>query len=204
VTQTINALGVISLWANTVVGLDQSTRLPVTLAKPAPPAGLTINLTSSDPSKVTVTPSVFIPGGRSTPNVQPQVSGLNLGIVFISAAAPGYTPDSQSVSVTALIAFARCCATITGPPLDAVLNLSAPAPAGGLTIQIFSDDPNVATVPATVTFPANATSLNVPITGVGVGATVIRASALPNLAETTMRVTVRSFEASQPPPPPPQ
>ena len=69
VAQTVNPLGVISLWANTVVELGQSARLPVTLSKPAPPAGLTIYLTSSDPSKVTVTPSVFIAGGRLIPDL---------------------------------------------------------------------------------------------------------------------------------------
>ncbi len=44
IAQTVNPLGAISLWANTVVELGQSARLPVTLAKAAPPAGLTIYL----------------------------------------------------------------------------------------------------------------------------------------------------------------
>ena len=192
VTQTVYPLGVISLWANTVVSLGQSVRLPVTLAKPAPPAGLTIYLTSSDPSTVTVTPSVFIPGGRSTPNVQPQLGGLDLGIATITATALGYTPASQSVRLTATIAFARCCVTITGAATQSVvLTLSGPAPAGGLTIRLIADDPMVAAVPATVTFPANATSVNVAITGVAAGITTIHAEALPNLSEARVKVTVR-------------
>lgn len=192
IAQTVNPLGAISLWANTVVELGQSARLPVSLPKPAPPAGMTIYLTSSDPSKVKVTPSVFIAGGRLIPNLPPVVSGVNLGSANITAATLGYTPASQSVRVTAAIAFARCCLTVYAPATQsAVLTLSAPAPDGGLTIQLIADDPGVATVPATITFPANATSVNVPITGVKAGTTNIHAGALPNLAPTSIQVTVR-------------
>jgi hypothetical protein len=191
VTQTVNPLGVISLWANTVVQLDGTARLPVSLANPAPSAGLTVSLTSSDPSKLTVTPSVFIPGGRTSPNVQPVVTGVNLGSAAITATSLGYTPATQSVSVTATLAFARCCVTIIGSPVNAVLSLSAPAPAGGLTIQLASDNPAVASVPATVAFPANATSVSLPISGVAAGETTIHAGAPPNLAATSIKVTVR-------------
>ena len=192
VTQTVTSLGAISLWANTVVGLDQSTRLPVSLAKPAPPAGLTIYLASNDPSKVTVTPSVFIPGGRTSPNSQPMVNGINVGTVNISATALGYTPDTQSVRVTATLAFARCCVTIySSSSQSAVLNLSAPAPSGGLTVQLYSDNTKVATVSATVTFAPHTTSANVPLTGVTAGAATIHASVLPDLADVSVKVTVR-------------
>jgi len=190
VTQVVNT-PVITLAANTVVGLGRSIGLPVTLSEPAPPAGLTVYLTSSDPSKVTVTPSVFFAGGQSTLTVQPQVHGLNLGTVSISARALAYAPATQSVRVTATLAFAQCCVSITGTgKLNDTLTLSAPAPAGGLTVQLTSDNPGVATVPATITFPANATSVNVPVTGVAAGGTTIHAAALPNVAETGIRVTV--------------
>jgi hypothetical protein len=70
------------------------------------------------------------------------------------------------------------------------LNVPAPASAGGLTQNLRSDNSGVATVPAAVTYAASATSVNVPITGVAAGSTVIHASALPNLADTTLGVTV--------------
>ncbi|HUI79096.1 MAG TPA: Ig-like domain-containing protein [Bryobacteraceae bacterium] len=188
VNQIVTPLGVISLWANTIVALGQSGRVPVSLAKPAPAAGLTIYLSSSDPSKVTVTPSVFIPGGRTAPAVQPQVNGLNLGTVSLSATALGYTPSTQTVEVTATLAFARCCVAVYGTT-TAVLTLSSAAPSG-LTINLVSDNPKVATVPATITFPPQVTSVGVPITGTGSGTTLIHASALPNLAGVSVKVTV--------------
>jgi len=191
VNQIVNPLGVISLWQNTAVGLGQSIRLPVTLAKPALSPGVTIYLNSSDPSKVTVTPSIFIPAGKTSPNLPPVVSGLNLGTVNITATALGYSPVEQSLLVTASLAFGRCCVTISGTTTQTVpLTLSGPAPSGGLTIHLASDSTPVATIPATVTFPAKATSVNVPITGVSAGTVVIHASDLPNLTDTTVRVTV--------------
>jgi hypothetical protein len=60
-----------------------------------------------------------------------------------------------------------------------------------VTVNLSSDNPGVATVPATVTIPANNTSVNVPVTGVAVGATLIHASALPNVPDTTISVTVQ-------------
>ncbi|HUI81475.1 MAG TPA: Ig-like domain-containing protein [Bryobacteraceae bacterium] len=190
ITQTVNPLGVISLWANTVVNLSGSARVPVSVASPAPAAGLTIYLTSSDPSKVTVPPSVFIPAGRTSPSVQPLVTALNLGTVSITASALGYTSATQSVYVEATLTFAGCCVAIYGPSGSAVLTLSAPAPQGGLTIQLVSDNPKVATVPPTITFPAYMSSVNVPITRVASGMAVVHASDPPYLPDTSIRVTM--------------
>jgi hypothetical protein len=173
------------------VSLDGTVHLPVSLAKPAPPAGVTISFTSSDTSKATVTPSVFIASGKTSPNVQPLVTGVDVGTVSISATSLGYTPSTQPVQVTATIAFARCCATIIHQTTASfTVTLSSPAPAGGLTIQLTSGNTGVATAPGTVTFPPNATSVNVPITGVAAGTATVQASAL-NLAATSIKVTVQ-------------
>jgi subtilase family serine protease len=180
----------ITLWANTVLGLGQSGRLPVSIPKPAPTGGVTVTLVSSNPSDVTVTPSVFIPAGRTTPNVQPTVTGLNLGSVTITASAGGYQSTSQQVTVTGSITFGRCCVTVYGTvTVEVPLNLSGPAPAGGLTISLSSGNPAVASVPTTVTFAAHATTVNVPVKGVKTGTTAIQAGAQ-GLANVSMKVTV--------------
>jgi hypothetical protein len=184
-------LGSYSLWSATTLRLGQTTRLPVSISVPAPPSGVNVSLASSDASSVYVTPSVFISAGRTTPNIQPMVTGLNPGRVDITASGDGYRGNSQTVTVLGSIAFARCCIGILGPVTqNAVLNLSGPASAP-LTVNLSSENPAVATVPASVTFPANTTTMNVPITGIlRGGSTVIHASALPNLADTTLRVSV--------------
>jgi probable HAF family extracellular repeat protein len=181
----------LSLWANTTMGLGQTARLPVSISAPAPTGGVIVTLVSSDASEVTVTPSVVIPAGRTGPNVQPMLTGLNLGSATITASATGYLSTSEQATVRGSISFGVCCVAVYGIiTQNVVLNLSGPAPVGGLTINLTSEDPGVATVPATVTFPANATSLSVPITAVTGGTAVIDAGALPNLAEVSIKVTV--------------
>jgi uncharacterized membrane protein len=182
----------LSLWANQVMGLGQSVRLPVSLSAPAPASGVNVTLVTSDPSRMTVTASVFIPAGRTSPNIQPTLTGLGLGTVSITASTPSYLSDTKPQRVTGMLGFIRCCVTLPATStLNAVLTISGPAPASGLTINLSSDNPSVATVPATVSIPAKATSVNVPITGVVAGQTVVHASALPNLAEVSIRVTVQ-------------
>src|SRR5206468_436749 len=63
-----------------------------------------------------------------------------------------------------------------GTPQNVTLTLSGPAPAGGLIIDLNSSNTGVATVASSATFPANATSLNVLVTPVAPGSTVITAS----------------------------
>lgn len=182
----------ISLWTNNVMGLGQSVRLPVSLSAPAPALGVNVMLVSNDPTHVTVTPSVFIPGGKTSPNAQPIVTGVNLGTMSITASATGYLSDTEPARVTGTLGFARCCATVLGAGTqNAVLTISGPAPVGGLTVKLSSENPSIATVPATVTFPAKAISVNVPIKGLTTGSTVVHANALPNLADASIKVTVQ-------------
>ena len=53
------SLGAITLWSNTILNPGQSGRLPVFLSAPAPDGGVVVTLTSSDPTKVTVTPMAY-------------------------------------------------------------------------------------------------------------------------------------------------
>jgi uncharacterized protein YjdB len=194
-TATVNVVnvGTIGLPSNTTVGLGQSVAFPVTLPSPAPAGGVTVSLGSSDSSKVTISATTLtIAAGQTGPPAQPSVTGVNVGAANITASATGYTAASQAVQVTATVSFAQPSVMITGAAtVNAVLNLSAAAPSGGLTIALSSSNPNVATVPPTVTFAANATTVNVPVTSVTPGSAVIHASGT-NIADATTNVTVLS------------
>jgi hypothetical protein len=192
-TATVNVTGGISAPANTPVRLGQSAALVVTLPAPAPAGGVTVTLTSSDTSKVTLTPaSVVIPQGATTAATPPQVTGAGIGSATITASAPGYKSGSGTVAVTApTMAF-------IGPPLSIVIgrtgNLTlsltgGQAPAGGLTVSLNSSDTSKATVPATVSFAPGATSATVTVTGATPGTATITASAT-GMASTTVGVTV--------------
>ncbi|MBS1855790.1 MAG: hypothetical protein JST11_10520, partial [Acidobacteria bacterium] len=188
---TVQSAGTIGLPANVSVGLTQSAQLAVSLT-PAPAANVTINLSSSNPSQVTVsTATVTIPAGQTTPAAQPTVTGVTLGSATITATASGYTTASSSVQVNSTVSFAGGLTVLMGSgPQNLTLNLAVPAPSGGVTVNISSSNPAVATVPNTVTFIQGQSSVSVPVTPVAPGSVVIHASSLPNIPDATANVTV--------------
>ena len=169
--------------------LGTQSALPVSLSVAAPAGGTTVLLMSSIPARLSVPASVFIPAGATSPVVQPVISGLDLGTVTITAAAVGYAPASQTARVTATISFSPSSITfIDVGTRTLTLTMSGPAPVGGTTITLNSTNTAVATVPASVTISANATSASVIVTGIAPGSATIRASAA-ELAETTASIT---------------
>ena len=131
--------------------------LNISLQNAAPPAGTTVTLTSADNTKATVTPSVFIAAGATTPATQPTVTGLALGTVSISASAPNFASGSTSVTVTA-----GPPATITagGTPQSAAANTAFAALTA--TVQDSLGNP-VSGQSVTFTAPAVATAPGVTI-----------------------------------------
>jgi len=185
----------IGMPSNVMVGPNQSLGFPVTLSAPAPAGGLQVTLTSSDPGKATIAPSpVFIPAGSKIPNTQPTITGINFGSSVIGASAPGFVSASQLLQVGASLSFSPASVTISGAVSQSVsLSLSSPAPAGGLTVSLSSSNPAVASVPPSVFIPANVAAVNVSITGVSSGNTVINAgSSAPNVTGTSANVAVNS------------
>jgi len=175
---------------NVTVLLGQSVAYPVSLPSPAPVGGITVDLSSSDPTSVGVTPHVFIAAGQTTAATPPQVTGLAIGTAIVTAAASGYSSGNQHVFVTGTINFNQMFVVIPGLiTRNVVLNLSGPAPAAGLTINLSSENPSIVSVPATVTFSPGAMTVNVPMTGVAKGTTNVHAFA-PNITDTVINVTV--------------
>ncbi len=189
----------IVLPANVRVGPGQLAEFPVSLIAPAGPNGLSVTLTASDPSKLLLSPGpgssteVFIaPGATSPARRGVYVSGVNFGPAAITATAAGLPSATQTVQVAATLEFSPQTAAIFGTTFQKrlTLTLSAPAPAGGLTINLSSDDPRVATTPPTVTIPPNTASVTVPVNAVAYGSTMIHASALPYVPGIRALITV--------------
>ena len=134
----MSLLGAITLPSDVTLGPTQSVAFPVTLVTGAPVGGVTVNLSSSDTSKVTISPaSVFIAQGAITPGTQPQVTGVSFGSAVITASASGFTGDSKTVQVSAGLSFANPnLALAKGATQNLTLVLSAPAPAAGVTITL--------------------------------------------------------------------
>ena len=188
----ISNVSQIILPTGVTVGPNATAYFQVTLATPSV-NGTFVSLSSSNPSVVTVNPTnILIPAGSTTPSRPPQLTGVAFGTATITASANGLTSSSQMVSVTGSLTLSPSPLTIAANTKHQLtLTLSSPAPASGLTINISVDNPAIATVPATVVIPANATSIGVSVTGVASGTTVVHASLLPILADTTATVIVQ-------------
>ncbi|MBS1855798.1 MAG: hypothetical protein JST11_10560 [Acidobacteria bacterium] len=209
VTINVQAPGNITLPAVSMK-LGQVVPFPIALGTPAPPGGLVVSFNSSDANAVAISPSsVFIQAGATTPAVQPQVTATNIGVVSITASAPGYITASQQVVVTATITIYPQTLTVpVGGMRILSLELSSAAPSGvpitpdrgaggfveGLTVQLSSSDSRVATLqPAVQFYPdgSSVTTVTVVVTGVAPGTAVIRASALPSVPEATATIIVQ-------------
>ncbi|AKJ04649.1 Fibronectin type III domain protein [Archangium gephyra] len=190
VSVSVTASATLTIPGGVVVAPSQTLAFPVSLSTPAPAGGVTVQLTSAVPGVVQVTPSVFIPEGATTPSVQPTVTGVTLGTAGITAIAPGYAPDTRTVDVRLSMGFSPSSLSVlvdnTG---SLVLSLSAPAPAGGVTVDLWTDNPARASVPGTVTFPAGESQATVTVTGVSAGTTTLRASGT-GLNQVTASLTV--------------
>ena len=189
---TVSPISNILLAAGVKLAPGESVALPVFLTSPARPGGVTVSLSSSDNSKLTISPpNIYIQDSLTAPFTQPQVTGVNLGEAFVSASAYGLTGTTQEVQVIGKMSGPLSQTIQRGSTLNVMFMLSGPTPTA-VTLTVRSDNPAVAKVPASVTIPANASMAVVPVEGVAAGNTVIHADALPDIAESTVSITVQA------------
>jgi hypothetical protein len=145
----------------------QSASGTVTLNEPAPSGGLLVTLSSAKPSAVAVPASITVPAGMTSASFTATTSPVTGSVgVLVSATAGGVT-QSTSLQVrrpylkrlTLSSDAAGGNSSVTG-----TVNLLGAAFSGGIVISLSSANPAVASVPATVTVPAGATSATFPVT----------------------------------------
>ncbi len=174
-----------------------SSATQVTASSPAPQGGLLVALISQSPDKVSVPESAFIPEGQFMAVIE--VNGLETTTspVQVTASCPGLTEGRLDVTVhpiyqpwikTDVVVGAGCRTT------GAVGLTGATAPAGGYTINLTSNDPTIATVPATVTIPAGSSWTSFTIVGKSAGSTDIMASVAGFSATSAVTVAKPTFE----------
>ena len=179
----------ILLTSGVSLGPGESATLTVSLAKPASQFTY-VSLTSSDTSKVTINPAnIVFSEGATTPNAQPQLTGVSFGSATITASAFGLASASTSVPVSAKLDFGPNLTIAQGVTQTLFLTISSPPPTSQ-TIALTSDNPTVASVPPSVTIPANATYASFSVTALSGGSTVIRTNAPPNITPASVSVIV--------------
>jgi hypothetical protein len=190
--QTTATVAQVSLGVIPSVAPGQTQSIALSLATAAPAGGTTVTFTIANTNIATVTQSVFVPAGQFTAATNPQVAGVLIGTTTVTANAPGYAPATRAVTVTVTATFNPGTTNINLiTSTNTLLQISAPAPAGGITFSLTSSDPTKATVPASVTVIQGGTNVKVPITGVADGTVTITASST-GITNATGTVNVNS------------
>ncbi len=154
------SLKVISLPATLNVPLGQTTALPVTIApNAAPPGGVVVTLTSSDPSRVELlTPTVTIPAGQLSANAT--VRGTGIGTATIRAVHPEYSEAASQVTTRAALNILNPSVILNASfPTNITIQLESAgqaiaAPPPGVTVTLTAANPGCLSVPSSVTIPA--------------------------------------------------
>jgi len=144
-----------------VIGGNSVTSNTVSLSSAAPPGGASVSLSSSNPSVASVPATVTIPAGST---ISPAFSITTYGVavatqVTITAAYKGSTSTATlTVGPAGLFTLNLSPATVTSglTTTSNTVILNGGAPPAGAVIELSSANAAVASVPTSVTIPANA------------------------------------------------
>jgi hypothetical protein len=186
----------LNLPTGTLVAPGLTRSIPLTLSDPAPAGGLLVSLVSSNPAAATVPSSITVPAGQS--NVNFNLTGVAVGVASVSATADNFQAAALPVTVEAVnIIFGSPAISSVSvaeeQSLTVSVNLSRPAPAGGVLVNLAMGDPSKATVaPASIQIAQGETSggvVQLSVSGVLKGSTTLSGSAA-GLSTANIPVTV--------------
>ena len=183
-----------------------TTKNQVVLSAPAPMGGVTVILSSSNVGVASVPASVLVPAGSTTAVFTIQAG--TVGGATSATITASYLGVSQTATLT-VGAVGINSVTITpgsvtgGANASGVVTLTGAAPASGVTVVLASSNTRAATVPASLTIPAGATSGAFTISSVAQVASSnaqITASYGTSTAVATLTVTAPALSTAAPVP----
>jgi len=195
---TVNPPAVSSVTLNptTVIG-NTSSKGTVQLNAAAPTGGLTVTLASSNTSAATVPASLTVAAGAKSATFTVTTKPVSAQATpSISAAAGGATVSATlTVNPPTLTKLTLSSTSVTHPASSTgTVTISGVAPAAGFVVKLSSSNTSVATVPATVTIPSGATSVQFTVKTLakapGNGQVTITASATGSTNQ-TVQLTVK-------------
>ena len=162
-------LRVLGLPTTINVPYGQTASLPINIPRPAPAGGITISLSTSDPTRVGLAAiTAVIPAGAVTGFVT--LNGVLPGPSTIIASHPLYVPDTTAATTTAALDIVNSSYNLnTSFGTPAVIrftsnNVAVPAPAPGIPVTLTAVDPACLTVPANATITTGLTDVTVQLT----------------------------------------
>ncbi|MDR2012224.1 MAG: hypothetical protein LBQ20_04130 [Rhodanobacter sp.] len=186
---------------NLALNVERSLTRRVLLSKTAPPGGVTVQVAAADPSLAAVSPAeVFVPEGQIYGLTPVTVKGMAVGSTTLDLSAPGLIGTSVPLVVNAKIALllyqaAGQSKVVVGKAMTSYLSelvvrrlVNGVVSTGGdpVTVSLRCVDASVCSVPATVTIAANGSQVIVPVSGLEIGSTQIKATADGMTAATPM------------------
>ncbi|WP_133248146.1 hypothetical protein [Comamonas sp. JNW] len=161
--------------ASPTVGVNRN--YPMTLSLPAPAASnVTVRLDNADTAVLSASSSLVVPAGQQSVNFE--VTGLVDGTSRLTAQADGYASALATVAVRgkALVLPSSVVVAPAGST-NVTVEVTEPAPAGGLTVSLAVAQSSLAQAPATVLIPAGQSRVSFSINGKALGATTLTATA---------------------------
>src|SRR5262245_13701222 len=170
VTPSGTTLSTLTFSPTTIASGTTSTGT-ITLSGPAPAGGGTVTLSSADPSLASVPASVTVPAGATTATFAATAGAVQSFARVAITAAYGGVSRVTSLSVTAPPPTGAVLTNLTISPSVVVGGTNATGTATiasavgtDTPVSLQSTDLTVATVPATITIPAGATSATFTVT----------------------------------------
>jgi hypothetical protein len=172
------AVSSVSLNPSTTTGTSGSSG-NVQLSQPAPGAGATVSLSSSNPSVASVPSSVTVTSDQTSANFTVTTANVTTSTTVTITATLGSTSASATLTVNPVPPTVPALQSVTispgsvsgGATATATATLNVAAPAGGAQVLLASSNTSAASVPASVTIPAGATSATFTVTTSSVNST---------------------------------
>lgn len=143
----------ITISPKVVVGGSQDSVGTLTLSFPAPQNGLTLTLTSDRPDLTEIPDTLFVPGGQTTVTFDIKTNRTDVPVkVFITAEESSGLSHSAYIWVNppAVLSTTLNPNVVTGGQNStATVTLNAPAPPGGVTVDLHASS-NVVTIPSSI------------------------------------------------------
>jgi hypothetical protein len=198
------AVAVVTLTPSTVVGgSTQAVRVQVTLDRPAPTEGATLTLSSSDPNVVRLPPSLNIAPGASSGFADFTTAAVSAATQVTVRATYGGSTQSAVLTVNPAPAPDVTLTAVTlnptivtgGASAQGTVTLSGPAQSA--TVVSLSSSSAVASVPASITIPAGASSASFGVNTTSVASPVsVTVSAVSGSVTRTATLTVNPAAAA--------
>ena len=155
-----------------------STTLTAQLSYPAPGGGLDLNVVSSVPSVASAPAAVHVAEGQTSATLS--INAVGVGSSVITVSRVGFASGQATVNVVSPPRLTLSPSALTlgaGRSAELTVQSSVPTLASGLLVSLGSSNAGVATVPASVTIPAGATTATVQINTVSEGSATVTATA---------------------------